>query len=456
MIIPDPWFENVLEDESRFVAQDCRFIEIWQQKDGEVSTQTGILRAEEIEDWVKENGNYRRQSSTSSGGFRLLIASNLDKYKYHVHKWPFSRSTAKVVFEEFNLMTTLLQACSTGNRAMVVCKSQIAAQGICAWVVRQLLHAAALSYCVHTNSVRGLVFAERTNTQPLIDSILAYKQYACHPMLVPFSILTLEMGRLIDRRERDNRKTLELEEKIGLRRDWTTDENFLKQTESAMRQVLESLTMITNHKADTEIVASSFMDAISRSIELVKQQVLSIKDGAVREQMELQCLDLEYRIEYLYQSNTSISASFGALQKRVEAQMTGLYTLLGQRDSKLNLAMAHDSRRLASASKRDSSSMKTIAVLTTVFLPGTFIATVFSMPMVDYPPSKFWIYLAIAIPLTIAVMAFWAIWMFWINKQNEKEDMKASKHLPMYDEDDTEAMKGHPDISLLKRLFCQE
>lgn len=78
------------------------------------------------------------------------------------------------------------------------------------------------------------------------------------------------------------------------------------------------------------------------------------------------------------------------------------------------------------------------------------------MPMVDYPPSKFWIYLAIAIPLTIAVMTFWAIWMFWINKQNEKEDTKASKHLPMYDEDDTEAMKGHPDISLLKRLFCRE
>lgn len=55
MIIPDPWFENVLEDETRFVAQDCRFVEIWQRDDGEVSTQTGTLRAEEIEDWVKEN-----------------------------------------------------------------------------------------------------------------------------------------------------------------------------------------------------------------------------------------------------------------------------------------------------------------------------------------------------------------------------------------------------------------
>ena len=36
--------------------------------------------------------------------------------------------------------------------------------------------------------------------------------------------------------------------------------------------------------------------------------------------------------------------------------------------------MARDSKELAEASKRDSSSMKVIAVLTTLFLPGTFIA----------------------------------------------------------------------------------
>jgi hypothetical protein len=36
--------------------------------------------------------------------------------------------------------------------------------------------------------------------------------------------------------------------------------------------------------------------------------------------------------------------------------------------------MARDSKELAEASKRDSSAMKIIAVLTTLFLPGTFIA----------------------------------------------------------------------------------
>jgi len=36
--------------------------------------------------------------------------------------------------------------------------------------------------------------------------------------------------------------------------------------------------------------------------------------------------------------------------------------------------MAQDSKEIAAASQRDSSSMKIIAMLTTLFLPGTFIA----------------------------------------------------------------------------------
>ena len=69
--------------------------------------------------------------------------------------------------------------------------------------------------------------------------------------------------------------------------------------------------------------------------------------------------------------------------------------MFAQSDSKLNIQMAQDSRSLAmdskrnaelnlqvaqqsvviaTATKRDSSSMKSIAVLTAAFLPGTFVA----------------------------------------------------------------------------------
>ncbi|OJD29834.1 magnesium transport protein transmembrane region [Diplodia corticola] len=275
-------------------------------------------------------------------------------------------------------------------------------------------------------------------------------------MLVPLVVLIQETDRLSDQRKQDNQNTLGLEERIGLRRDWTTDGNFLSKTEDAMRQTLELLTMVTNHKADTEILNKNFMDTIANNIRLIKHQVSPLLDKSSRERMDQHSLDVEYLLECLRQSNISIAASFGALQKRVEIQMTALYTLVGQRDSKLNLEMAYDSRRLASASKRDSSSMKTIAVLTTVFLPGTFIATVFSMPMVDYAPAQFWIYLAIAIPLTLVVLSVWAAWMLWIERRNEREDKRAEERLPIYDSREEYGLNKLPALRRLNRVLCQD
>ena len=45
-----------------------------------------------------------------------------------------------------------------------------------------------------------------------------------------------------------------------------------------------------------------------------------------------------------------------------------------QRDNQLNLSIATSSAKIAEESRRDSASMKTIAVLTLLFLPGTSVA----------------------------------------------------------------------------------
>lgn len=51
-----------------------------------------------------------------------------------------------------------------------------------------------------------------------------------------------------------------------------------------------------------------------------------------------------------------------------------LYSLISQRDSKINILIAEDSKKITLAAKRDSTAMKTISVLTMVFLPGMFVA----------------------------------------------------------------------------------
>jgi hypothetical protein len=47
---------------------------------------------------------------------------------------------------------------------------------------------------------------------------------------------------------------------------------------------------------------------------------------------------------------------------------------MAQKDSKVNLQLAATTTTIARESKKDSSAMKAIAVLTMCFLPGTFLA----------------------------------------------------------------------------------
>ena len=65
-------------------------------------------------------------------------------------------------------------------------------------------------------------------------------------------------------------------------------------------------------------------------------------------------------------------------------------------------------------SMQDNTSMKTLAVVSMLFLPGTFAASLFAMPMFVYDDAassfvtkQFWLYWAAAIPLTITVVLVW-------------------------------------------------
>ena len=51
-----------------------------------------------------------------------------------------------------------------------------------------------------------------------------------------------------------------------------------------------------------------------------------------------------------------------------------MYNFLADSNNELNRQLGIDTREIAEASMRDSSAMKSIAVLTMVFLPGTYLA----------------------------------------------------------------------------------
>ncbi|OTB06366.1 hypothetical protein M426DRAFT_319102 [Hypoxylon sp. CI-4A] len=67
---------------------------------------------------------------------------------------------------------------------------------------------------------------------------------------------------------------------------------------------------------------------------------------------------------------------------------------------------------LTRAAKIDSSSMKVIAVMTMIFLPGTFFAALFAVPSLNWNDDKvvgqkFWIYWAFTVPSTLLIVILW-------------------------------------------------
>lgn len=86
-----------------------------------------------------------------------------------------------------------------------------------------------------------------------------------------------------------------------------------------------------------------------------------------------------------------------------------MYNLVTQQDSYTNTV-------IAIKTNEDSSSMRTIAALTMIFLPGTFISSVFGMTFFDsaggsfFVLKKWWLYLAITVPLTLLTVGIWWSW----------------------------------------------
>ena len=111
--------------------------------------------------------------------------------------------------------------------------------------------------------------------------------------------------------------------------------------------------------------------------------------------------------------------------------------IIGQKDALVSLELARDSKIMSALSKRDSTAMKLLALVTILFLPSSVVASVFAMPVLDWTSddsiikpgfSFFW---AFTIPLTIVMLAIYTIWEVWQMRDMDKKSRAAVQKLDM-------------------------
>ncbi|KAL5342086.1 hypothetical protein BJX70DRAFT_336404 [Aspergillus crustosus] len=108
-------------------------------------------------------------------------------------------------------------------------------------------------------------------------------------------------------------------------------------------------------------------------------------------------------------------------EKRAHSLKTRSKSLNDRHQNEINLAFNLVNQGFGHDARSDSNMMKTVAVVSMVYLPGTFVSGMFGTNFFSFQADpgntwltadEFWIYWAVTIPLTLATMAVWAIWHF--------------------------------------------
>lgn len=135
------------------------------------------------------------------------------------------------------------------------------------------------------------------------------------------------------------------------------------------------------------------------------------------------------RIDYLSELINGSQAYGAVLSARTKAQVQTVYSMIGQRDNRVNIEtaaasreIAEDSRRVAILTRKDSLDMRIIAGVTLIFLPGTFMATMFGSGFFRFLPENstqlvsgwIWLYWMLTITSTAIVLLSW----FYLSRQH--------------------------------------
>ncbi|KAK5940533.1 hypothetical protein PMZ80_006949 [Knufia obscura] len=158
-------------------------------------------------------------------------------------------------------------------------------------------------------------------------------------------------------------------------------------------------------------------------------------------------------LEALQLLTKSLLAQAAKLGEESNMHLSTIYNLIAQRDQATNLAIAAASReialqskvdqensleiaqaskKIAEESRKDSNAMKMIAIVTMVYLPGTFVATCFSMGIFqwtarasDVVSPRIWVYFLFTAVLTILTIGGFVGWTWWQDRYFPQDNVEA-------------------------------
>ncbi|KAL4739569.1 hypothetical protein BDV11DRAFT_187432 [Aspergillus similis] len=153
-------------------------------------------------------------------------------------------------------------------------------------------------------------------------------------------------------------------------------------------------------------------------------------------------------------------------EKRAHSLKTRSKSLNDRHRNEINLAFNLVSQGFGRDARTDSNMMKTVAVVSMVYLPGTFVSGLFGTNFFSFQADpgntwlmadEFWLYWAVTLPLTLATMVIWAIWHWQhkfpiLRKRNKGQGEKSDKPAGSADPKGNLESADRPGVPFLRRV----
>ncbi|KAJ5031032.1 hypothetical protein J3E73DRAFT_222669 [Bipolaris maydis] len=421
--------------------------------------QEGDLSDLDVDDWLHQRGRFIRSTNSpkgkEEGNIRLLIC---ERFGFQPLQFGLSKASLLAIEDKFGLPIEMLPLFkfNGGGHSYYFCGStshdQKPEQLVITIKVPQMYQVANYGLCLTHSFKTHVTFGFMFGWNMFSDkqwkeqmSIMERPRYLelhgprisklirsaisdwRHPLLLPVILLEDYVYHADKYKGSDlSRRTTKMEKQLGVtvagRNSGSLSPldfgalNLNMAPEKRLRTITEINTLATDAAAFAGNLEwtkryCQFLRDISKNIQGFTESTQGSKPR------------LENTIETLSILAISILEHTQAIKARLDIQFNVLYNMVAQMDSNLNAT-------IAATTGLDSVAMKALAFVTTLFLPPTFIATLFSMSMFDWQAEikakssdsneetkvlsrHFWIYWVASVPLTVAVLLAWRIWWHW-------------------------------------------
>lgn len=310
--------------------------------------------------------------------------------------------------------------------------------------------ALTVTYSPENKSTQAVVFGcSNTARETFINrlGVCDFKVY--HPLTIPTIFAELERERhfglvnpliteLVNRavnmsmisgytKSTGSEQSTKIRHDPGLMRLWLKV-SYLKRGMEAWRQQLEK--MITHCEelthSDLHVSDRTFDDGDSAGSTPVNA-ILSIDVSAKTNEADGQSdelRDLEYSGSRIHRRLMELKCEYDEKIRNCSTIVEGMtlaaqleWNQIGQVDAQTNLEISKYNLDIATATGNDSKQMRSIAVLTMIFLPATFVASLFSMSFFDLGPEQgsgnvspwIWLYFVVTAGFTGVTVSAWYV-----------------------------------------------